>query len=605
MNNNKHIPFFLKRIWGANKAATIVNFAQYILLGASSSLSLLFTANIINAISLYDGVNPNNIKINIIVNAFFLALIVLFQLFFEKFSQALREKHIYAVRQNIEKEICVKLLKIPQDILDTKEFRDDFRIVNETNTNVYLFITYIAQGMSLIVQLVMPLVLVTRLSWLLLFPSLCMILFSIYRLSKIQMQYWSEYLSHTSLRRKMDYHVGLFMDEGLFAVIRAFGREESFLKKAKSSIDESINNANQAIANQKKKYARLQLAVLIVPIAIALVAVQKYYESRIPIGDVIMFLGLGKSIHSAVISSGVIVQKTQEVSISLKRVYDFIFHSVDVSADCGAYQKVECVEKIEIDNLTFYYPKSEIPALRNVSLSIDSGDLVAFVGENGSGKTTLVKILLGLYKNYEGTIRINGINLRNISRDNLIQIFAPCFQDYLKPYFLLKEAVGLSRIDEMDEVQIREVLQMNNGADIIESYSLDTQMGTSFTGGVDLSIGQWQKVAVSRAMYADRNVMLADEPIASLDIYSELQLLKAVKLNHNKSKSGISILISHRMAGIKMCSKIFVLDHGVLVEEGGHDHLISLGGKYSEMYNAQIDSIKKEMTNEQSVSTFK
>jgi ABC-type multidrug transport system fused ATPase/permease subunit len=593
MNSNKHISFFLKRIWGANKVATIVNFAQYILLGASSSLSLLFTANIINAISLYEGVNPNSIKINIVVNAFFLALIALFQLFFEKFSQALREKHIYAVRQNIEKEICVKLSRIPQDILDTKEFQDDFRIVNETNTNLYLFITYIAQGMSLIVQLAMPLILVTRLSWPLLFPSLCMVLFSVYRLSKIQLRYWSEYLSNTTLRRKMDYHVGLFMNEGFFSVIRAFSREDYFFKKAKSSIDESINNANEAIANQNKKYAKLQLVILIIPIAIALVAVRKFYESHISVGDVIMFLGLGKSIHSAVISSGVIVQKTQEVSISLKRVYDFIFDSVEVNEDDNCYQMVECVENIEIDNLTFYYPKSKIPALSNISLSINSGDLVAFVGENGSGKTTLIKILLGLYKNYEGSIRINGINLRNISQDNLMKIFAPCFQDYLKPQFLLKEAVGLSRIDEMDDVQIKEVLQMNNGTDMIEAYSLDTQLGTQFTNGVDLSIGQWQKVAVSRAMYAERNVILADEPMASLDIYSELQLLKAVKLNHNKNAPKISILISHRMAGIKMCSKIFVLDCGVLVEEGEHEHLISLGGKYSTMYNAQNDSVKK------------
>ena len=593
MNSNKHISFFLKRIWGANKVATIVNFAQYILLGASSSLSLLFTANIINAISLYEGVNPNSIKINIVVNAFFLALIALFQLFFEKFSQALREKHIYAVRQNIEKEICVKLSRIPQDILDTKEFQDDFRIVNETNTNLYLFITYIAQGMSLIVQLVMPLILVTWLSWPLLFPCLCMILFSIYRLSKIQLQYWSEYLSNTTLRRKMDYHVGLFMKEGLFSVIRAFNREEYFFDKAKVSMDESINNANEAIAIQNKKYARLQLVILLIPIAIALVAVHKFYELRIPVGDVIMFLGLGKSIHSAVISSGVIVQKIQEVSISLKRVYDFIFDSVEVNEDDNCYQMVECVENIEIDNLTFYYPKSKIPALSNISLSINSGDLVAFVGENGSGKTTLIKILLGLYKNYEGSIRINGINLRNISQDNLMKIFAPCFQDYLKPQFLLKEAVGLSRIDEMDDVQIKEVLQMNNGTDMIEAYSLDTQLGTQFTNGVDLSIGQWQKVAVSRAMYAERNVILADEPMASLDIYSELQLLKAVKLNHNKNAPKISILISHRMAGIKMCSKIFVLDCGVLVEEGEHEHLISLGGKYSTMYNAQNDSVKK------------
>lgn len=592
MNSNKHISFFLKRIWGADKAATIVNFAQYILLGASPSLTLLFTAKIINAISLYDGAGPDNIKINIIVNAFFLALVVLSQLFFERFSQALREKHIYAVRQGIEREICVKLLKIQQDTLDTKEFRDDFRIVNETNTSLYLFITYIAQGMSLAVQLVMPLILVTRLSWLLLLPSLCMILFSVHRLSKIQLQYWSEYLSNTTLRRKMDYHVGVFMNEGFFSVIRAFNREDYFFKKAKSSIDESINNANKAVAAQNKRYARVQLIVLLIPVAIALMAVKKFYESRIPVGDVIMFLGLGKSIHSAVIASGVIVQKTQEVSVSLKRVYDFIFDSVDADEDDGAYQKVEHVENIEIDSLTFYYPKSEIPALSNVSLSINSGDLAAFVGENGSGKTTLVKILLGLYKNYEGSVRINGIDLKNISRDNLIQIFAPCFQDYLKPQFLLKEAVGLSRIDEIDDAHIKEVLQMNNGADIIESYSLDTQLGTQFTDGVDLSIGQWQKVAVSRAMYADRNVMLADEPMASLDIFSELQLLKAVKLNHNKSTPKISILISHRMAGIKMCNKIFVLDRGVLVEEGGHEHLISLGGKYSEMYNAQFDPVK-------------
>lgn len=592
--NNKHLFFFLKRIWGANKSATIVNFAQYVLMGASSSLTLLFTANIINTISLYDGRNSNSTKMNIIINALSLSLVVFFQLFFEKFSQALREKHIYAVRQNIEKEICVKLSKLPQDMLDTKEFQDDFRIVNETNTKLYLFITYIAQTMSLLVQLIMPLILVTRLSWLLFFPCLCMICLSIHRLSKIQLQYWSEYLSNTTLRRKMDYNVGLFTNESLFSVIRSFKREDYFFHKAKSSIDESIYNANEAIKLQNKKYARLQLVVLLIPITIALVAVKKYYESQIPVGDVIMFLGLGKTIHSAVISSGVVVQKTQEVSIALKRIYDFIFDSTDFNVARSDYQMIESVENIEIDNLTFYYPKSTTPALSSVTLNINSGDLVAFVGENGSGKTTLIKILLGLYKDYEGSIRVNGINLRNISQENLVQLFAPCFQDFLKPQFLLKEAVGLSQVEKNDDAQIKNIIELNNGSDILESYSLDTQLGTQFTNGVDLSIGQWQKIAISRAMYADRNAMIADEPMAALDIFSELQLLKSVNLNHKKAKSKISILISHRMAGIKMCNKIFVMDHGTLVEEGTHDYLLSLNGKYSMMYDAQNDSIRKE-----------
>jgi ABC-type multidrug transport system fused ATPase/permease subunit len=592
--NNKHLSFFLKRIWGANKAATIVNFAQYILLGASSSLTLLFTANIINTISLYDGRNSDSTKMNIIINALSLAFVVFFQLFFEKFSQALREKHIYAVRQNIEKEICVKLSKLPQDMLDTKEFQDDFRIVNETNTKLYLFITYIAQTMSLLVQLIMPLILVTRLSWLLFFTCLCMIWLSIHRLSKIQLQYWSEYLSNTTLRRKMDYYVGLFTNESFFSVIRAFKREGYFFKKAKSSIDESIYNANEAIKLQNKKYAGLQLVVLLIPITIALVAVKKFYELQIPVGDVIMFLGLGKTIHSAVISSGVVIQKTQEVSITLKRIYDFIFDSTDSNVDHSDYQIVESVENIEIDNLTFYYPKSTTPALSKLTLNINSGDLVAFVGENGSGKTTLIKILLGLYKDYEGSIRINGINLRNISQENLVQIFAPCFQDFLKPQLLLKEAVGLSQIEKIDDAQIKDVIELNNGNDILELYSLDTQLGTQFTNGVDLSIGQWQKIAVSRAMYADRNVMIADEPMAALDIFSELQLLKSVNLNHKRTKPKISILISHRMAGIKMCNKIFVMDHGTLVEEGTHEYLLSIEGKYSMMYDAQKDSIRKE-----------
>lgn len=591
--NNKHLSFFLKRIWGGNKAATIVNFAQYVLMGASSSLTLLFTANIINTISLYDGKNSDSTKLNIIMNALSLAFVVFFQLFFEKFSQALREKHIYAVRQNIEKEICVKLSKLPQDMLDTKEFQDDFRIVNETNTKLYLFITYIAQTMSLLVQLIMPLILVTRLSWLLFFPCLCMICLSIHRLSKIQLQYWSEYLSNTTLRRKMDYNVGLFTNESLFSVIRAFKRENYFFHKAKSSIDEVIYNANEAIKLQNKKYAGLQLVVLLIPITIALVAVKKFFESQIPVGDVIMFLGLGKTIHSAVISSGVIVQKTQEVSIALKRIYDFIFDSTDFNVDRSDYQMLESVENIEIDNLTFYYPKSTTPALSNVTLNINTGDLVAFVGENGSGKTTLIKILLGLYKDYEGSIRINGINLRNISQDNLVQLFAPCFQDFLKPQFLLKEAVGLSQIEKIDDAKIKNIIEHNNGNDILESYSLDTQLGTQFTNGVDLSIGQWQKIAISRAMYADRSAMVADEPMAALDIFSELQLLKSVNLNHKRARSKISILISHRMAGIKMCNKIFVMDHGTLVEEGTHDYLLSLNGKYSMMYDAQNDSIRK------------
>ena len=315
--------------------------------------------------------------------------------------------------------------------------------------------------------------------------------------------------------------------------------------------------------------------------------VKKFYEFNIPVGDAIMFLGLGKIIHGAVISSGVIIQKTQEVSMSLKRVYDFIFDSKDDSADQNTYLKVKSVENIKIENLTFYYPKSTIPALSNLTLNIDSGDIVAFVGENGSGKTTLMKILLGLYKDYDGSIKINGINLRNISQENLVQLFAPCFQDFLMPQLLLREAVALARIYKIDDAQIKDVLEMNNGNDIIALYPLDTQLGIQFTNGVDLSLGQWQKIAVSRAMYSERNVMIFDEPMASLDVFSELQLLKSVQLNHKKAVPKISILISHRMAGIRMCNKIFVLDHGNLVEKGTHEYLISIGGKYSNMYNAQ------------------
>jgi ABC-type multidrug transport system fused ATPase/permease subunit len=255
-------------------------------------------------------------------------------------------------------------------------------------------------------------------------------------------------------------------------------------------------------------------------------------------------------------------------------------------------------ERIDVRNVDFSYPmqtgdgppvrrREPRPALRDVSLSIGAGEVIALVGENGSGKTTLAKMLCGLYRPDRGQILWDGVDVADMDPDGLHDRTAVLFQDFARFMLSARENIGLGRVERIDETADIVRSAERSGADpFIREWETgyDTILGPIFVGGKDISIGQWQRIALARAFFRDAQLVILDEPTAALDARAEHDLFERMRaLFEGRSV----LLISHRFSSVRSADRIYVLHDGAVVENGTHAELMSVGGRYAELFTMQ------------------
>jgi len=246
----------------------------------------------------------------------------------------------------------------------------------------------------------------------------------------------------------------------------------------------------------------------------------------------------------------------------------------------------------EFRNVSFSYPGSPRLILDRLNFHLRPGERVALIGENGQGKTTIVKLITRLYDPTEGQILLDGVDLREYGLEDLYREIGVIFQDFMRYEMTARENIAVGQIEKLDDLRLLQTASRKSLADqVVAKLPLEYEqmLGRRFDGGVDLSGGEWQKIALARAYLRDAQLLILDEPTAALDARSEFEVFhRFAELTAGK----MALFISHRFSTVRMADRIVVLENGKIAEEGSHDQLSRLGGRYAEMFEMQAASYR-------------
>lgn len=311
-------------------------------------------------------------------------------------------------------------------------------------------------------------------------------------------------------------------------------------------------------------------------------------EGHLSIGGVTVFLGAfqrGQGALSEVLGS---MANLYENNLFLNNLFEFLDLKPVITDKPGAIPVPSQLRKgIVFENVSFTYPGKDVPVLKNLNMSFRPGQAIALVGENGSGKTTLVKLLCRLYEPTSGRILLEGIDIREYQIASLRNAFSVIFQDYVRYNQTVAANIGFGNIEHFNDREKIVAAAKYSGADeMIDKLPLkyDSMLGRLFEGGEELSIGQWQKVALARAFLRESPFIILDEPTSALDARAEFEVFERFA---QLAKGRTSIMISHRLSTTKLADTIYMLENGALVEEGSHDDLIKANGRYASIFNLQ------------------
>ena len=309
--------------------------------------------------------------------------------------------------------------------------------------------------------------------------------------------------------------------------------------------------------------------------------------ARITLGQMTMYLMLfrqGQSAVSAILSA---IGGMYEDNLYLSTLYEYL-ETPTSKPDAGHTSGPDPEDGIRFEAVSFTYPGASQAALKSIDLHIHPGKSLALVGENGSGKTTLIKLLTRLYYPDQGRILLDGLDLKDWDEDALRQRIGVIFQDFSRYQFLVGENIGAGDVRYFDDEQRWRSAADKGMADVfIEDLpaAYDTQLGKWFKDGQELSGGQWQKIALSRAfMRTDADILVLDEPTAAMDAGAEAKIFEHFR---KLTKNRIAILISHRFSTVRMASQIIVIENGKVIERGTHEQLMELNGHYANLFSLQ------------------
>ena len=398
---------------------------------------------------------------------------------------------------------------------------------------------------------------------------------------RTQMQRQSYYLSSLLTGETSAKEIRLFNLGGLFQ--NRFSKIRIKLYKEKIAI--AFRQSVTSFGNQ--------IVLSILMLAVYSFIIYRAFQGTITVGDLVIYyeaINRAREAFSGIIRS---ISDLYKNNLFLSNLFEFLDLQPTIIEPPQPLLVPNPVKHgIIFNNVNFQYGTTTRQALKNINLTIKPGETVALVGENGSGKTTLIKLLCRLYDPTEGNITIDGIDIRDFKIADLRKQIGVIFQDYVKYDFTARENIWLGNIEvEPDDNEIYKAASHSGADRVIKTLPLeyDTVLGKRFDEGEQLSIGQWQKIALARAFLRDSQVIILDEPSSALDPKAEYKIFQQFRqLLQDKT----AIFISHRLSTVTMADWIYVLSRGSIIESGTHKQLIGLGGTYARMFETQAKNYR-------------
>jgi ATP-binding cassette subfamily B protein len=397
----------------------------------------------------------------------------------------------------------------------------------------------------------------------------------------------------TPIRRQLDYLRVLGGSKEAAKELKLFGLRK-FLRERFTRLSDEIYQENVALSRRK----------LIAGSLLSVVGTMGYYAAYVFV--IWRTIAGALSIGTLTFLAGAILQASsniQQIFSTLAGIADQALFLTDLLAFFEMRATIRSrpnalpaprpiVRGFEFRNVSFHYPGSSRLILDGMNFQLRSGERVALIGENGQGKTTIVKLITRLYDPSEGEILLDGVDLREYDLEDLHREMGVIFQDFMRYEMTARENIAVGRIEEIDNPELLQEAARKSLANYVVGRlagGYEQMLGRRFDQGVDLSGGEWQKVALARAYLRDAQLLILDEPTAALDARSEFEVFRRFS---ELTAGKMALFISHRFSTVRTADRIVVLDNGKVVEEGSHDQLASLGGRYAEMFEMQASSYR-------------
>ena len=390
-------------------------------------------------------------------------------------------------------------------------------------------------------------------------------------------------------RRQMNYYSGIVVNKDVAKEIRMFDLGDTFMEKYRSVFQYYYKGLCKLVVQESVWAVIISILSAVVNCVFYILIAHRVFTGQYMIGDYSLYTGALVSIASNVASLIATSASVYEGTLFIDNLISFMKTKPSIKARSSSPQRVlRGKHTIEFENVSFAYPGTEKQVLRNVSFCIESGETVVLVGLNGAGKTTLIKLLTRLYDPTDGRILLDGVDLKEYEPKELYKIFGIIFQDFGKYACTVSENIAFGEIDKYpDEKRIQEAAHAADADGFIRELpeGYQTALTRQFEkSGMELSGGQWQKLSVARAFYSDSDVLILDEPTASLDAIAEQEIYNQFDaLRRDKT----TIFVSHRLSSATSADKIIVLEYGEILELGTHRELMAKGGRYYELFSTQ------------------